>query len=88
MAFDLDIELEISRTGDVITISPARQASLKEALAYLRDTPPPAPLGPIERTLVRKTLWDNDAEAPQRTAAEAPQDFRWDGGSTGNKPGA
>ncbi|HVT25188.1 MAG TPA: hypothetical protein VHD95_11210 [Rhizomicrobium sp.] len=38
---DLDIELEVSRTGDVVTIYPARP-SLKEAVAELRRMPKPA----------------------------------------------
>lgn len=36
-----DIELEVSRTGDVVTIYPARP-SLKEAVAELRRMPKPA----------------------------------------------
>ena len=37
---DTDIELEISRLGDVITIFPAR-TSLKDAVATLRRMPKP-----------------------------------------------
>jgi antitoxin VapB len=37
---DTDIDLEISRLGDVITIFPARN-SLKEAVAALRRMPKP-----------------------------------------------
>jgi antitoxin VapB len=38
---DTDIDLEITRLGDVITIFPARN-SLKEAVAALRRVPKPA----------------------------------------------
>jgi antitoxin VapB len=38
---DTDIDLEITRLGDVITIFPARN-SLKEAAAALRRVPKPA----------------------------------------------
>jgi antitoxin VapB len=37
---DLSIDLKITRTGDVITIFPARH-SLKDAVAILRDLPKP-----------------------------------------------
>jgi antitoxin VapB len=37
---DMDIDLEITRLGDVITIFPARN-SLKEAVAVLRRMPKP-----------------------------------------------
>ena len=54
---DMDCELEITRTGDVITIYPAR-AGMREAIELLRQMPIPAPLGPIERTQTRDTLDD------------------------------
>ncbi|HVZ68413.1 MAG TPA: hypothetical protein VG891_03050 [Rhizomicrobium sp.] len=38
---DPEIELEVSRTGDVVTIYPARP-SLKDAVAELRRMPKPA----------------------------------------------
>ena len=42
MAFeDLDIELNITRLGDVITITPARR-SLKEAVRILQSMPKPS----------------------------------------------
>jgi antitoxin VapB len=37
---DMDIELEIQRTGDVVTIHPARP-SLKDMVATLRNMPKP-----------------------------------------------
>lgn len=37
---EMDIDLEITRVGDVITICPAR-ASLREAVAALRQMPKP-----------------------------------------------
>lgn len=37
---DMDVELEITRLGDVITIFPARR-SLKDAVAALRSLPKP-----------------------------------------------
>lgn len=37
---DLSLDLTITRSGDVITIFPARQ-SLKDAVAILRDMPKP-----------------------------------------------
>ena len=52
IAFDENAELEITRSGDVITIFPAR-GSLKEAVNLLRKMPKPATVEPIERTLVR-----------------------------------
>jgi antitoxin VapB len=54
---DTDIELTITRVGDVITIYPARQ-NLKEAVAALRALPksPPAPKRePVE---MPKRKWD------------------------------
>jgi len=55
---DMNMELEVTRTGDVITIFPAR-GSLKEAVEILRNMPrPDTPNPPIERTQTRKTDWD------------------------------
>ena len=55
---DMNMELEVTRTGDVITIFPAR-GSLKEAVEILRNMPrPDTPSPPIERTQTRKTDWD------------------------------
>lgn len=72
MAFEPGTEVEIARNGDMITIRPARRRNLKDVLAYLRATPPPAPLGPIERTLVRLTAWDiEDAEREKELAEDA-----------------
>jgi antitoxin VapB len=53
---DMETELEITRTGDVITICPAR-GSLKEGIAKLRRMPKPARVEkrrPIEVPLRRK----------------------------------
>lgn len=57
IAFDMDTELEITRSGDVITIYPTR-GSLKEAVEILRRMRKSDVIGPIERTSTRKTLWD------------------------------
>lgn len=62
---DMNIELEIIRSGDVITIFPARQ-SLKEMVAELRRMPKPDEIEcrePFEitereRIQTRKTDWD------------------------------
>lgn len=48
---DMDTEFEITRTGDVITIYPAR-GSLKEAVDILRCMPKPATVETLERTEV------------------------------------
>lgn len=48
---DMDMELEIARSGDVITIYPAR-GSLKEAVDILRRMPRPATVEQLERTEV------------------------------------
>jgi antitoxin VapB len=53
---DADIDLEITRLGDVITIFPARN-SLKDAVAALRRMPKPARVEkrqPIEVPLRRR----------------------------------
>ncbi len=58
LAYDnTDMELTITRHGDVITIYPAR-ASAEEMIAALRALPPETELEPIERTTVRDTDWD------------------------------
>ena len=44
---DLNIELTITRQGDVITIFPARQ-SMKDAVAELRAVPKPSSVEPRE----------------------------------------
>jgi antitoxin VapB len=66
MAYDdMNIELEVIRSGDVITIYPAR-GSLKEGIEILRNMPKPTEVELLERTEVpereriqtRKTDWD------------------------------
>ncbi len=64
MFADTDGELEITRTGDVLLIYPARKTDLANIVEFLRSTPPPAPLGPIERTVVRETRWDRQKGTP------------------------
>jgi len=54
---DMSQELTITRTGDVITIYPARRG-MAEAVALLRSLPKPPPMGPVERTEMRETDWD------------------------------
>lgn len=54
---DMSVELEITRSGDVITIFPAR-GSLKEAVEILRKMPRPPTVEPIERTEVPDREWD------------------------------
>ncbi len=49
---DTEAELEITRSGDVITIYPAR-GSLKDAIEQLQKMPKPSSVQLIERTLVR-----------------------------------
>ncbi len=49
---DPNIELEITRTGDVITMYPAR-GSLKEAIDLLSKMPAPKSVERIERTQIR-----------------------------------
>jgi antitoxin VapB len=56
---DMSAELEITRTGDVVTIQPVR-GSLKEAVEILRSMPKPEKMEPIERTQVRPTPWDRE----------------------------
>lgn len=48
-----DMELEITRTGDVITVYPAR-GSLKEAVELLLRMPKPSTVETIERTESRE----------------------------------
>ena len=74
---DTGVELEITRTGDAIIIYPARKTDLADVVEFLRTTPPPAPLGPIERTQVRLTRWDREAEKLRKQSefAEEPQPF-------------
>jgi antitoxin VapB len=58
LAYDsTDVELTITRSGDVITISPKR-ASVTEMIAALRALPPESRFEPIERTQTRETGWD------------------------------
>ena len=57
IAFAMDTELEITRSGDGITIYPTR-GSLKEAVEILRRMKKPDKIESIERTSTRKTLWD------------------------------
>jgi antitoxin VapB len=66
MAYDdMNIELEVIRSGDVITIYPAH-GSLKEGIEILRNMPKPTEVELLERTEVpereriqtRKTDWD------------------------------
>lgn len=45
---DTNVDLEISRTGDVITIRPSR-GSLREAVEILRKMPKPPEVEQIER---------------------------------------
>ena len=55
---DMNVELEVTRTGDVIMIFPAR-GNVREAVEILRKMPrPDTPSPPIERTQTRKTDWD------------------------------
>ena len=50
---DTNMELEITRTGDVIIIYPARPGSMKELVEILRRMPKPVSVELIERTKVR-----------------------------------
>ena len=52
-------EVEITRNGDTFMIRPVK-ASMAETIERLRKMPKPEPMGPIERTQVRRTLWDRD----------------------------
>jgi antitoxin VapB len=54
---DTTQEVEITRMGDVITISPKR-GSLKDAIAQLRRMPKPAPMEPVERIELPERDWD------------------------------
>jgi len=51
---DMSAELEITRTGDVVTIYPAR-GNLKHAVELLRLMAKPPYVEEIERTLTRDT---------------------------------
>jgi antitoxin VapB len=51
---DMNAELEITRTGDVVTIYPAR-GNLRQAVELLRLMAKPAYVEEIERTLTRDT---------------------------------
>ena len=55
MAF-AETDLEITRSGDVVTIFPAR-GSIKDAVEMLRQLPKLKHV-PIPRTLTRNTRWD------------------------------
>lgn len=66
MAYDdMNMELEVIRSGDVITIFPAN-GSLREGIEILRNMPKPTEVELLERTevpereriLTRKTDWD------------------------------
>jgi antitoxin VapB len=76
---DMDAELEITRTGDVLLIYPAPKTDLANVVEFLRSTPPPAPLGPIERTRVRETRWDRQAGTPQAQPEFADEQRIFDG---------
>ena len=54
---DMSAELEITRTGDVVTIYPAR-GNLKHAVELLRRMATPPSVEEIERTLTRDTADD------------------------------
>jgi antitoxin VapB len=55
---DVDLELEVVREGDTITVFPAkRNSGLLQAIEKLRQLPKLSH-EPIERTLPRKTKWD------------------------------
>ncbi|HEX3809343.1 MAG TPA: AbrB/MazE/SpoVT family DNA-binding domain-containing protein [Rhizomicrobium sp.] len=55
---DTDAELEIKRTGDVITIYPVPRGGLKEAVEILRRMPVPDEVEKLERIETRTTLDD------------------------------
>jgi antitoxin VapB len=76
---DLDREFEITRTGDVLLIYPAPKTDLAKVIEFLRSTPPPAPLGPIERTRVRETRWDRKTGTPQTQPEFADEPRPFDG---------
>jgi antitoxin VapB len=54
---DMNAELEITRTGDVMTIYPAR-GNLRQAVELLRLMAKPPYVDEIERTLTRDTQDD------------------------------
>ncbi|MBS0472324.1 MAG: hypothetical protein JSR60_14725 [Proteobacteria bacterium] len=68
MAYPDGTVVEITRAGNTITIMPAENTVLLKAIEYLRSTPPPAPLGPIERTQTRPTRWDTEEERRSEVA--------------------
>ncbi|HEV2652920.1 MAG TPA: AbrB/MazE/SpoVT family DNA-binding domain-containing protein [Rhizomicrobium sp.] len=51
-----DVELEIRREGDIITIAPVAN-TLREAIEYIRGLPK-LEHRPVERLEPRRTLWD------------------------------
>jgi len=56
---DLDTEVELSRSGDMIVIRPVDAgAGLREAVALLRAMPKPATIELLDRTQSRDTLDD------------------------------
>jgi antitoxin VapB len=57
-AFPENTEVEVTRTGNVVTIYPAPSGNLREAIEILRRMPRPAGHQPIPRTQPRKTKWD------------------------------
>jgi antitoxin VapB len=58
LAYDSnDMEVTVTRSGDVITIYPARTGA-EEMIAALRALPPETKLEPIERTEMRDSDWD------------------------------
>jgi antitoxin VapB len=59
IAYGLGTELEVTRNGDIVTLRPASAGrGLREAIEQLRKMPKPEPIGPIDRTQIRPTLWD------------------------------
>jgi antitoxin VapB len=59
MAYGPNTELEITRSGDVIVLQPAKAAhALREAVALLRSMPTPETVELLDRTESRDTLDD------------------------------
>jgi antitoxin VapB len=56
IAYEDNAELEITRSGDVTLIFPAR-GSIKHAVELLKQMPKLKHV-PVPRTLTRKTRWD------------------------------
>jgi antitoxin VapB len=54
---DMTAELEITRTGDVVTIYPARQ-NLKATVEELRRLPKPPTVEEVDRIMTRDTADD------------------------------